>query len=139
MKTGPGWLCQPVDDPIAYTCWRTTMSVGAFDSALKSPGPCGYERTLKASYVPRASTVGVTPLGGDAIATATSAAAMTNATPAARAECRRRLDDFISPPSVDRSGNAGRQLGPMTPSRRHFVRPPGSVIPATRPPPTSPA
>src|SRR5918994_7165109 len=68
MNTGPGCVCQPVDDPGSYACWRTTMSVGAFVSALKSPGPCGYDRSLKLSYVPRARTVGVTPLGGEASA-----------------------------------------------------------------------
>src|SRR5919106_1838245 len=61
------------------------MSVGSLASALKSPGPCGYDLTLKLSYVPRASRVGVTPCGGEAPATATSAASTSSAVPAARA------------------------------------------------------
>src|SRR6478752_1332912 len=75
------------------------MSIGPVEWARKSSiGPCGSERTLKGSNVPRASTVGVTPTGGDAFVIATKAA---NETRAATAAMPSRVDlrPFTTPPS----------------------------------------
>src|SRR6267143_4360865 len=84
-NTGKGCACHPVEPPAAYSCRRTTMSIGSFDSALNFSGPSGFDITLKLSYVPLANTVGVTPEGGDAIAmvpTLTSSAIAATAAPA---------------------------------------------------------
>src|ERR1700682_2198888 len=67
-NTGKGCACHPVEPPAAYSCRRTTTSIGSFDWALNFAWPSGFDITLKLSYVPLANTVAFTPEGGDAIA-----------------------------------------------------------------------
>src|SRR6266542_121558 len=89
MNTGPGWECHPVVPPGAYSCCRTTISSGDLAFASKSTSSVS---TLNAAYVPRASSIALTPMAGCAHAKTLQ----TTTTIASRIEAR--IVVFIAPP-----------------------------------------
>src|SRR5512133_2273419 len=83
------------------------MSIGDLALALNSTGDPGADFTLKASYVPRASSVGVTPEGGDASGTATKATSASAAVAATMNILRFIATPFSTrPPGQPGSGRA---------------------------------